>query len=201
MTNEVIRDGEVYHYASVEIYDFEQQGSFNAQQQPYQLEAGDSFRTTCYYKDGKRFAEGSEEEMCIAFLLYYPIKKFAGYPFVCPYPGQFPCSEEYVSTDLSGYDGLERTFGTPRVIASNETTLSPTPFVNEKMDTAAPIAAPTAVPSAFSDVSGAGVSSAKPQQSIEPETKSPTSSSHARLINWLYVLAFSCAAMLAIKYV
>jgi hypothetical protein len=201
MTNEVIRDGEVYHYASVEVYDFEQQGSFNAQQQPYQLEAGDSFRTTCYYKDGKRFAEGSEEEMCIAFLFYYPIKKFAGYPFVCPYPGQFPCTEEYVSTDLSGYDGLERTFGTPRVIASNET-LSPTPFVNEKMDTAAPIAAPTAVPSALNGGggSGSGVSSAKPQ-SIEPVTTAPTSSSHASLTNWLFVLVFPSMAMLASKYV
>jgi len=96
-------------------------GGFHVHQEPYQLQAGDKFRTTCYYKDGKVFDEGSQEEMCVGFLMYYPAKKFAGFPFICPYPGQSPCAEEYVSTDLSGYEELGRTFGTPSQATENPT--------------------------------------------------------------------------------
>ena len=87
-------------------------GGFQPQQDAYQLKAGDKFRTTCYYKDGSVFKEGSQDEMCIAFLLYYPAREFAGFPFMCPYPGRFPCYVEYVATDLNGYDDLGRVFGT-----------------------------------------------------------------------------------------
>jgi len=142
MVNEVIRGGEVFHTASVEVFDFDQQGKFAFQdmedmywvlelfliyayfsqfylggfyvpQEPYQLQAGDGFRKTCYYKDGRVFKDGSQDQMCISYLLYYPAKALAGFPFMCPYPGRFPCAQEYVSTDLIGYVGLGRIFGTP----------------------------------------------------------------------------------------
>eukprot|EP00984_Skeletonema_dohrnii_P006055 scaffold2141_cov223-Skeletonema_dohrnii-CCMP3373.AAC.3 len=93
-------------------------GAFQPQQDSYQLQAGDKFRTTCYYKDGTVFEEGSQDEMCIGYMFYYPAAKtIAGFPFVCPYPGdypgQIPCEAKYKSTDLSDYDGLGRIFGAP----------------------------------------------------------------------------------------
>jgi hypothetical protein len=199
MVNEVIREGDVFHTASVEVYDFDQQGrfvncqpltiitfstfsgSFHTQQEQYQLKAGDSFRTTCYYKDGKKFGKSSQDEMCIGYLLYYPMKKFSEYPFICPYPGVFPCTQKYLSTDLSGYDGLDRTFGTPRLNLLNET-LSPLPsgfITDEKMHTPAPSVIIQA------------------SEIYANELKSDNqSSSNAPTINWFFVLALFPAAML-----
>ena len=62
-------------------------------------------------------------------MFYYPAAKtIAGFPFVCPYPGnypgQFPCEAKYKSTDLSDYDGLGRIFGTP--LETQETTTTST---------------------------------------------------------------------------
>jgi dopamine beta-monooxygenase len=196
MVNEVIRGGEVFHTATVEVFDFDQQGKFvfqdleiilfgpfshrntllnstggfRAQQEPYQLQAGDKFRTTCYYKDGRVFKEGSQDEMCIGYLLYYPAKQFAGFPFICPYPGRFPCAQEYVSTDLDGYEGLGRTFGTPIQIVSNETL-------------SAPITSTQAAEDPTSEA-----------QSNEQMTL--TSSSNANSMHCLFVFALSSVVML-----
>ncbi|EJK46452.1 ascorbate-dependent monooxygenase [Thalassiosira oceanica] len=89
MTNEVKRNGRRFHLATSEVYDFDQQGSFAVQQQPYDLMPGDSFKTTCYYRDGVRFGLSSQEEMCIAFVLYYPEKTISGFgneiPWMCAY--------------------------------------------------------------------------------------------------------------------
>jgi len=204
MVNEVIRGGEVFHTAKVEVFDFDQQGGFQPQQDAYQLQAGDSFRTTCYYKDGTVFKEGSQEEMCIGFMLYYPAKKFAGFPFVCPYPGRFPCAEEYVSTDLSDYEGLGREFGTPgKIQLSNDTLFSlPQPPVtsieppspsnsntDEKMPTSAPITSSQATENPTS-TSKAGQA-----------TENPTSKAESAKVHCLFVIALSSAAVLFITYV
>mmetsp|Transcript_2003 Transcript_2003/g.4945 ORF Transcript_2003/g.4945 Transcript_2003/m.4945 type:complete len:542 (+) Transcript_2003:262-1887(+) len=74
MTNEVLRDGQVYHKASAEVFDFEQQGVHHVAQESYKVMPGDSFRTACYYKDGTTFGLASQEEMCIAYIMYYPAK-------------------------------------------------------------------------------------------------------------------------------
>jgi hypothetical protein len=108
--------------------------------------------------------------MCIGFVLYYPAKTFAGFPFVCPYPGRFPCAQEYVSTDLSGYEGLGRTFGTPIQIVSNETL-------------SAPITSTQAAEDPTSEA-----------QSNEQMTL--TSSSNANSMHCLFVFALSSVVML-----
>jgi hypothetical protein len=74
---------------------------------------------------GYLFKDGSQDEMCISFVLNYPAKTFAGFPFICPYQGPYPCAQEYVSTDLSCYVGLGRIFGTPLKIVSNATLSEP----------------------------------------------------------------------------
>jgi hypothetical protein len=118
MTNELIRDGEVVNFAAVDVFEFEQQGTFAVQQQDYQIFPGDSFRTTCYYRDGTAFGLSSQEEMCIAFLLYYPAKQldfgeFGTFPWFCTHGiEELPvCKEELEFMSLTSEEGLGRMFG------------------------------------------------------------------------------------------
>ena len=146
-------------------------GGFQPQQDAYQLKAGDKFRTTCYYKDGSVFKEGSQDEMCIAFLLYYPARKFAGFPFVCPYPGRFPCAEEYVATDLNGYEDLGRVFGTSgnELLSNVNVTLPQPPVIS--------IEPPAPTPTSSSNTGeGEKPTYAAIPTSETPETDDPTSS-------------------------
>ncbi|KAL3942336.1 MAG: hypothetical protein SGARI_000303 [Bacillariaceae sp.] len=124
MTNELIRDGEVVNLGSIDVFDFDQQGSFKVQQNEYVIEAGDSFKTTCFYRapDGTAttFGEGSQQEMCMAFLLYYPAKKisfgsFGAFPWSCYYGiEQLPvCKEQLEFRSLTSDADLARAFGTP----------------------------------------------------------------------------------------
>jgi hypothetical protein len=73
-TNEQIRDGEVIHTGVVDYYDFDQNGNGEIVQDAFIVEAGDSFRTSCYYDatGETTFGEGSQDEMCIVFMFYYP---------------------------------------------------------------------------------------------------------------------------------
>ena len=124
MTNEVLRDGQVYHKASAEVFDFEQQGVHHVAQESYKVMPGDSFRTACYYKDGTTFGLASQEEMCIAYIMYYPAKALSqGMPWVCSHqpwrePGAI-CAQEFAHYKLDSVDDLERNFGKP----SNECAL------------------------------------------------------------------------------
>jgi len=74
IVNEVIRDETTIHKAFIDFWDFDQSGTPNVQQQPFEVKRSDSFRTTCFF-DGEndtKYGIGSYDEMCMAFLLYYP---------------------------------------------------------------------------------------------------------------------------------
>jgi hypothetical protein len=118
MTNELIRDGEVVNFAAVEVFDVEQQGIFRVPQPDFQILPGDSFRTTCYYRDGAKFGLSSQEEMCIAYMLYYPAKQldfgeFGAFPWFCTHGiEELPvCKEEIEVFSLTSEEGLGRMFG------------------------------------------------------------------------------------------
>ena len=118
MTNELIRDGKVVHESVADVFDFDEQGAFYDSQDPYEVLPGDSFRTTCYYKDGKKFGLSSSEEMCMAFLLYYPAKETSfGQPWQCLHQpwDDFGtgCATELESTELNSVRELGRIFGEP----------------------------------------------------------------------------------------
>lgn len=143
MTNEVIRgDGTVHHKAVSEVYDFDQQGGFHVPQDAYTVMPGDSFRTTCFYRNGTTFGEGSREEMCIAYLTYYPAKKSStGQPWICPFNFWMDvgagCAGELEHAELDDDDGLGRNFGVP----SNDCSVTePTPGSSEVSDD--PVAEP-----------------------------------------------------------
>jgi hypothetical protein len=76
ITNEHIRNGTVIRTASTEVWDFNQNGNVPVKQDPYEVHAGDSFRTSCFYRDTQNtiFGLSSREEMCMGFLYYYPRK-------------------------------------------------------------------------------------------------------------------------------
>jgi hypothetical protein len=119
MTNELVRNGEVANFGAVDVFEFEQQGSFKVQQGQYEIFPGDAFRTTCYYRDGTKFGFSSQEEMCVAFLLYYPAKRvdfgsFGSFQWACMYGiDSLPiCKEELEIQALESVEGLGRRFGT-----------------------------------------------------------------------------------------
>jgi hypothetical protein len=102
MTNTQVRDGAPIRSGSVEFYDFDQAGVYSVIQDSFALKRGDSFRTTCYYdaNQGDKFGLASDDEMCIAFLLYYPKQSFPA--FYCG-PDHFigeACTADYETKTL-----------------------------------------------------------------------------------------------------
>jgi dopamine beta-monooxygenase len=89
MVNAQIRNGQVIHQGTVEYWDFNQQGNLAVQQPPFEIEPGDAFRTVCNYDTNKNetWGLGSDNEMCMAFLYYYPRhvvpSEYGDLPFMC----------------------------------------------------------------------------------------------------------------------
>jgi hypothetical protein len=130
MTNEHFRDGNLIRAGQVEFYDFSQQGGFVVQQEPFQIQPGDSFQTTCQYTDNEAvFGLSSSEEMCIAFLMYYPMQIMSfgedspELPFICGYDTGIPgCTSDWEQTDLVSVSDLNRTFGDVGEVCNGVTT-------------------------------------------------------------------------------
>jgi len=75
MVNELIRDNKVVNTATIDYWDFDQNGAPIVRQAPYTLKKGDSYRTQCYFEDstgGTVYGSASSDEMCMTFLYYYP---------------------------------------------------------------------------------------------------------------------------------
>ena len=128
--NQQFRNGELIHQGSAEYFDFKQQGIQYVEQEPFDIQPGDSFNTTCYYMNNnseanRTFGYASSQEMCIAFLMYYPRQKVLGeYPWVCGYDIFLPgCNATYEHSNVSDNQaGIGRAFGLPATgqCASNE---------------------------------------------------------------------------------
>ena len=91
-------------------------GGFLTPQESYQIFPGDSFKTTCYYEDGGKFGRGSDDEMCIAFIMYYPAREYFSVPWICPFNSGLPefgipCDAEVEEGDLGSAEELGRSFG------------------------------------------------------------------------------------------
>jgi len=114
--NQQIRNGQVVRSGSIDFFNFDQQGNQAVVQAPFEVEPGDSFNTVCYYQsDGNKvFGLSSQEEMCIAFLYYFPRKLlFDEFPWACGLDmGLDSCEPEYTPRQLSAVADLERGFGT-----------------------------------------------------------------------------------------
>ena len=124
MTNEQIRDGEAVRTAATEVWDFDANGNIPMKQDAYELQPGDGFRTKCYFNGEADtvFGLGSREEMCIAFLYYYPRRKITvttddgefNIPFICGYGMDFfeeACDSPHSGAVLENEASLDREFG------------------------------------------------------------------------------------------
>ena len=119
MRNELIRNNDqVVHVGQVDYFNFDQQGSFLVQQEPFQVLPGDSWKTTCTFQPSNnetRFGFSSQEEMCIAFLFYYPRKTVAGgrAPWICSreMPLLQMCEASHSVRSLESTDNVGRKFG------------------------------------------------------------------------------------------
>jgi dopamine beta-monooxygenase len=122
MTNAQIRNSQVVHQGKVEYWDFFQQGGFVVQQPPFELQPGDAFRTVCNYdiQRNETWGLGSNDEMCMAFMYYYPRhvvpSEYGDLPFMCGLgledvlPNCVTTHE--VTPDFAESRQLDRLFGT-----------------------------------------------------------------------------------------
>lgn len=119
MSNDHMRDGQLIRRADVSYYDFSQQGAYSVQQPPFEIQPGDSFKTTCEYLDSDTvFGASSQQEMCMVFMAYYPRQSRSLFgleaPFVCGYQIPLPdCASDWEMSPLEGVADLTRAFGTP----------------------------------------------------------------------------------------
>jgi dopamine beta-monooxygenase len=121
MTSEVIRDGKVIHRAVTDYWDFEQSGLNLVRQEPYTVKRGDSFSVTCYYDSNENtvFGLGSQDEMCMNFIWYYPkIPNFA----VCGpgVPWYLSCNGSFEQKSLSEDTEYNRIFGTDSNVGGDD---------------------------------------------------------------------------------
>jgi len=74
IVNQVVRHDSVVHESYIDYYDFDQTAGPSQANPPFQFNRGDEFRTICYYaaNSDTKFGIGSTDEMCMAFVLYFP---------------------------------------------------------------------------------------------------------------------------------
>jgi len=110
MVNDVYRDGTLVHSAVIDYYDFDQSGVAHVRQQPYTVRRGDSFHTTCYFETNEDtvYGLGSQDEMCMTFLYYFPKQQNLLY---CGPEGPPSCDADYASKTLDPASDYDRVFG------------------------------------------------------------------------------------------
>jgi hypothetical protein len=121
MQNYQLRDGKVIRVGQVQFWNSYQQGAFAVKQPEFQIQPGDSFRTTCHYdsEDDLEFGLSSIQEMCIAYVFYYPrqIVTFSGteIPYTCAYDlgVSSECTSDWNQVALNSASDLNRSFGNP----------------------------------------------------------------------------------------
>ena len=160
IVNEQIRNNETIRAGMVDVWEFDQNGAASAMQQPFTIQPGDSFRTSCYYRDeygadnstGSMFGLSSQDEMCIAFLYYYPRKSMPlfgidDFSWLCgvglSQMDEYDCDAAYDMRHLIDNSEIERQFG----FASCEAIIDPVDVIDKIIQTPPPTTgAPSASP-------------------------------------------------------
>lgn len=122
--NEQFRDGKLLRTGAIDFFSFDQQGNQAVQQEPFQVLPGDSFNTACYYRTSgdETFGLSSQEEMCMAFIFYYPRQMIYSniVPWICGYDlGTTVCDAKYTRRSLTSDVDFERAFGGPNTQCNN----------------------------------------------------------------------------------
>lgn len=110
---------------------FSSPGIYHVPQNNYKVLPGDSFRATCYYKNGTKFGLSAMNEMCVSYILYYPAKQTSsGLAWQCLHAQQWGdalsgCAAELEYSNLNGIDDLGRNFGVSGQCAPNQEVIKP----------------------------------------------------------------------------
>ena len=84
------------------IASFPCKGQQFVRQRPFQMNAGDSFSTSCYFDadNATTFGKGATEEMCLFNMLYFPAKRLLGEnQWVCAYDVPFEACNAILTSD------------------------------------------------------------------------------------------------------
>ena len=113
----IFRDGQPIRESSVDFFDYDQNGFMDASQEStYKILPGDSFTSSFFFENpdtSQQFGLGSQDEMAITSLRYYPQQKLLGIiDIMCAYNIPIPsCHATYNHTDLVNETELKRPFG------------------------------------------------------------------------------------------
>ena len=128
MVSQLVRDDAIVHESYIDHWDFDQTGMPAAQKEPFKAQKGDTFRTICYFDGNPNtvYGQGSGDEMCIVFMLYFPKQapEFMYCGFEQPQVWGPRCSSTFDSMSLDNEKALGRVFANSDL---NLATLSPTP--------------------------------------------------------------------------
>jgi hypothetical protein len=129
---ELFRGDKIVNTASVDYWEFDQNGAAVVRQKPYKLKKGDNYHTTCYFESYKntKFGLASSDEMCMVFIYYYP--KQSSFINCGPHFYQSSCDASYSSSTLASDSFFDREM-------TDTTSTSEAP-------TAMPSGAPTSTP-------------------------------------------------------
>ena len=105
---ELFRGDKIVNTASVDYWDFDQNGAAVVRQKPYKLKKGDNYHTTCYFESYKitKFGLASSDEMCMVFIYYYP--KQSSFINCGPHFYQSSCDASYSSSTLASDSFFDR---------------------------------------------------------------------------------------------
>lgn len=112
METRVVRNGVVQETRRIEYYDFNRQ-KIMKENNTYEVQPGDDIFISCWYEsDGTvEFGQGSEQEMCIDFVSYYPKVDGRGSDIGCAYQPNDPNNHgEFLGSEV--ISELPRTWGT-----------------------------------------------------------------------------------------
>lgn len=135
MVNRIVRNGQAVHEGVIDYWDVQSSGLFPVQHGAYQIRPGDLIETECYFDESQStlglqegqhvtFGTGSQEEMCIGFLFYYP--KIEGFASKCGLSTGGRCTANYMMEDLASVGDFDRAFGNESKSKSARPTDRPT---------------------------------------------------------------------------
>jgi hypothetical protein len=138
IVTDLFRGDKIVNTASLDYWDFDQNGAAVVRQKRYKLKKGDNYHTTCYFESYKNteFGIGSSDEMCMVFIYYYP--KQSSFINCGPDFYQSSCNGSYSSSTLASDSSFDRAMTDTTSTTGAPTAMPGDPTATPGASTAAP---------------------------------------------------------------